>query len=443
MKRRCQKSWITTTVVLAGGMLASCLTVSADAAEPVAWAPSREDAVIVDSLAAAYPAEILPDVVTGQRVDTGSRVLRRPAGLSRPAPARLYGKPTSQIIAGEPLPGVVGTPIASDVIVEGSILGDGTIIDGGFIDGGVTGGDCCGLCGGVACPGDCCGNWNNCGPVHPCCLLPRPSFVGFEFFGGVQGFTGPANRGGSGSFGFHEGFNWGIPLCGCLAGQWGVHATQSTFDGNYLTTDDRNQLFLSGGLFRRVDWGLQWAGVIDYLHDEWDYEADLIQIRGELSWLWECKHEVGFWFTAGVHESNNMQVQQPVTLAENEGIGFQQQPLTFETNDLYAIFYRRQFSCGGEGRLFGGFTSDHQGLVGGDIQVPINPCWSLRSGFLYVVPDDRDGNDVPNFVEETWNVGISLVWTPRARDACGPKNYLRPLLNVADNGSFATRVVRE
>jgi hypothetical protein len=39
------------------------------------------------------------------------------------------------------------------------------------------------------------------------------------------------------------------------------------------------------------------------------------------------------------------------------------------------------------------------------------------------------------------NVGVSLVWTPCPRPACGP-NYSRPLFNVADNGSFLTRLLR-
>ena len=39
------------------------------------------------------------------------------------------------------------------------------------------------------------------------------------------------------------------------------------------------------------------------------------------------------------------------------------------------------------------------------------------------------------------NVGISLVWTPCPRSA-GCQNYNRPLFNVADNGSFLTRLLR-
>lgn len=405
------------------------------AADPPAWSPSREAAVIVDSLPAAHATEILPD----ERVLTGSRMLRRPAGLSRPAPAPFYGPPAGRIVAGEPLPLTMGTPIADEML-------PGEMFPGGVFAGEVlpgVGGDCglgfCEPC--VACPPDCCGTWQSCGPIHPLCLLPRPRLEGLEFFGGVQGFTGPANRGGSGSFGFHEGFNWGMPVCGLVAWQWGVTATQSTFDGNYLTSDDRNQLFLTGGFFRRVDWGLQWGLVVDYLHDEWDYEADLMQLRGELSWLFGCRHEIGFWFTAGVHQANNIQLRQAEF--DEGGIEFDTQRVTFEANDLFAFFYRRQLACGGEGRLFTGFTSNSQCLLGADILLPITPCWSLRSGFLYVVPDNSGASGIPGFVEETWNVGISLVWTPCARPALGPKHYCRPLLTVADNGAFPTRIVRE
>ena len=118
-------------------------------------------------------------------------------------------------------------------------------------------------------------------------------------FGGVQGFTGPANRGGSGSFGFHEGFNWGLPLGG-LAWQWGANWTQNNFDGSIFTADQRNQILLTAGLFRRVDWGLQGGVVVDYLHDDWYTTANLLQLRGELSWVYPYAHELGFWFATSL-----------------------------------------------------------------------------------------------------------------------------------------------
>jgi hypothetical protein len=274
--------------------------------------------------------------------------------------------------------------------------------------------------------------------------LPVPSFGGLELFSGVQGFTGPANRGGSGSFGFHEGFNWGMPILGYLSGQWGANWTQNNFSGNYLTTDSRDQIFITAGLFRRVDWGFQGGLVFDYLHDEWDYSADLAQLRGELSWLWaggpSCGcNEIGFWFTAGVNDSNNLIVQRPVFLGGGN-VRVVSSNATLAVNDIYAFFFRRQFACGGQGRLFGGFTGNSQGLVGGDALLPINPNWSLRSNFLFATAGSGDSTTEPGFARESWNVGISLVWTPCGR-AAGCQSYNRPLFNVADNGSFLTRLL--
>jgi hypothetical protein len=252
----------------------------------------------------------------------------------------------------------------------------------------------------------------------------------------VQGFTGPANRGGSGSFGFHEGFNWGIPIGGFMAGQIGAAWTQSNFDGNYLTPDQRNQFFATAGLFRRADWGLQGGVVFDYLHDDWDYTADLAQIRAELSWKWCGCNEIGAWAAIGVNDANDIAIQQPVF--GNGTIRSVNTTATLAVNDLYAFFFRRQFACGGNGRLFGGFTGHSQALVGGDAIVPINPCWSLRSSFMYVAPGGDDTTTDPRFARESWNVGISLVWTPCPRNNCCG-NYSRPLFNVADNGTFVTR----
>jgi hypothetical protein len=105
-------------------------------------------------------------------------------------------------------------------------------------------------------------------------------------------------------------------------------------------------------------------------------------------------------------------------------------------NDLYALYYRRQFACGGEGRLFGGFTNNNQGLFGGDARLPINPCWSLQADFIYVVPSDE--RELRGFADESWNVSVGVVWTPFARPGC--PRYCRPLFDVANNGTCVTRV---
>jgi hypothetical protein len=416
-------------------MLATVLLASAHAAWAIggivadqgsSWSPDRDGAAIAesfDSSEAAYETDVAP----GPGAVANSRLLsRRPAGLSRPAPWMSRNYVAQQ--GAEPLPSPSdraampasprGLPVPPMYHDHGPMLHDGAIY-------------------GDACCGDgCCGTWQSCGPAPICCLLPRLDCSSLELFAGPHGFTGPANRGASGSFGFHEGINWGSSLCGCGAFQVGANWTQSNFDGSFITDENRDQLFLTAGWFRRCDMGLQGGVVMDWQHDEWDYEVDVVQLRGELSWKC-CQDDFGAWVTTGVN--NDFADLNIAVDAGGGNIRIDGVNAGWEVNDLYAFFWRRQFACGGEGRVFGGFTGAGQGLVGADAQVPINPCWDLRGGFIYITPDSETP-EAPAFVQETWNVSLSLVWTPFKRPGCGP-NYCRPLFNVADNGSFATRVV--
>jgi hypothetical protein len=278
-----------------------------------------------------------------------------------------------------------------------------------------------------------------CGACGPdCCLVPCPRPDNIELFVGAQGFTGPLNRGGSGSFGFHEGINGGMPfICG-LALQAGYQATQNNFEGAFFTPDDRTQSFVTLGLFRRVDLGLQGGVVVDYLHDEWDYSVDLAQLRGELSWRMPCEHEFGFWFSAGLDRTTvpARVVEFDVPGEDDSTATAADGTLVIEPMDIYAFFYRKQLACGGEGRIFGGFTDDSRGLLGMNLRLPVNECLDLRTDFLYVVPREESAL---GFAEEAWNVSFSFAWRPFARRPCGP-NYCRPLFDVANNGSFLTRI---
>ena len=273
-------------------------------------------------------------------------------------------------------------------------------------------------------------NWgDNC---NPCCFpLPRIGYI--EGFMGAHGFTGPLNRS-TGSFGFQEGFNAGLPFfCGTTV-QAGINATQSNFQGAPFTPDDRTQFFTTLGAFRRVDLGLQMGVVVDFLHDDWDYNIDLTQVRGEIGWMMPCGNELGFWFAAGGDQATT---DAQVPFFGNNSITFRSSTLDVEPVDIYAFYYRRQFECGGEGRIFGGGTDDSRGLLGGNIRLPINPCWQFSTDFLYVVADDEADF---RFNDESWNISFNLVWTPFGQGRGGCQNYCRPLLDVANNGSFLTRL---
>lgn len=314
--------------------------------------------------------------------------------------------------------------ILQDAPVPETIDVGGTVVeqfDSGFSSGCT---DCAGS-GGCG-PGGCCGT------CFTCCLLPIPIPVicmdNFELSMGVHGFTGPANRGETGSFGFNEGINWATSLpcapCGELGVQLGAEFDHSNFSGAEFTNDDRNQIFVTGGVFRRVDWGMQGGVVVDYMSDNWYFNADLVQVRGELSWMFPQGHEIGAWFTVGTNDDTST----------FPTIGAVATTETFQPTDLFAFFYRTQFDgCGAQGRLFGGFTGDSDGLIGGDIRLPINSRWALDAGFTFLVPEEATG--ARGHESESWNVGINLVWYPGSRTATG-RDYYRPLFNVANNGSF-------
>jgi hypothetical protein len=287
-------------------------------------------------------------------------------------------------------------------------------------------------CGDQATP-DCggCGQCNGC--LIPCPILALDNI---ELFAGTQGFTGPLNLGETGSFGFHCGVNWGAPVA-CMPNQpigvqIGYRGVSSNLSGASFTADSRHQSFLTGGLFRRVDWGLQGGVVVDVLSDKWYYDdLTLTQLRGELSWVFPQCHELGFFFTASSKTND---------AASTTWLDGRQRTVIkeYEATDLMAFFYRRRFEAvgGGNGRLFAGFTGNSGGLIGADFDLPMTENWALKTGFTYLIP--QDGNNRVAYLDEAWNVAISLVWYPGRRKAVG-NDYFRPLFDVADNGIFIPR----
>jgi hypothetical protein len=270
-----------------------------------------------------------------------------------------------------------------------------------------------------------CGGCNSCA-LGPCCIgFPRGHL---QLFAGVQGFTGPANRpDGRGSFGFNEGLNWGMPIpgFGCLAAQVGFRATQSNLSGSEFTDDSRNQGFLTAGLFRRVDAGLQGGLVVDYMSESWYRDVDLTNVRGELSWVICGVHDLGFWFTSASKDTVEFSFDNE--LAE-----------TWEPTDLFALFYRYQFGdCrDGEARLFAGWSGSGDGYIGFDTLFPVTDSISVEANVAYLIPEEGKGQGFnAGHTQESWNIGLGVVWYP-GRRYVGRDHYCRPLFRVADNGNF-------
>jgi hypothetical protein len=254
----------------------------------------------------------------------------------------------------------------------------------------------------------------------------------FSVFAGIDAFKGPVDQGQNGNHGVHEGFNMGIPLsylCN-IGGQFGVRGTQSNFSGTTLSPDERNQVFVTAGIFRRKPCGLQWGAAADWLDERYYVDMNLVQGRGEISWIFQRGGELG----AMVSSSSDHDEAEFFT---GDAIEFD----SWAATEQVAMFYRRPLSHCGEIRIWGGATSERDGILGGDLLAPISDRCAVAVIANYKIPDDSagdaDGNGIgAGHVDEAWSLGVSLVWYPGRCAKAERSNPFRPLFNVADNAAF-------
>ncbi len=252
-----------------------------------------------------------------------------------------------------------------------------------------------------------------------------------QVFAGIQGFKGSLDQGRNGNFGVHEGFNFGAPL-GIFDWGWqiGAEATQSNFAGDDVVdprSANRNQFFITGGIFKRAhDWGFQWGVVYDWLHDDYYVQQDMKQIRSDSSFLFPGGiHELGYFGAYGTGGGNWVLIDRSL-----------KNYLVMEPTDIFAFYYRRYFDGGGDGRVWVGFSGRGDGLVGGEIRVPMGKNWELENRFNYLIP--KQGSGSGGEIQESWAVTIDLVFYLGHPARCERYHPYRPMLNVADNSLFMT-----
>ncbi len=236
-----------------------------------------------------------------------------------------------------------------------------------------------------------------------------------------------------GSFGFQEGFNFGSRLPSVAGGQvgaqLGMRFTHTQIDGTYAGIDSRTQTFITAGLFRRVDYGFQGGLVVDYLHDDWVYQADLLQLRGEVSFLFSPCHDFGFRFTDSQQTDD--------TTATITGLATPVD-LRLSAMNTYRFFYRCRFGdCGRvAAEVQAGFTEESSAVLGIDLSAPLQHQVGLHASATYLLPPSEASDP---YSREGWNLGIAMVWTP-GRLFGSQRDYYRPLLAVADNGSLLSKL---
>lgn len=253
-----------------------------------------------------------------------------------------------------------------------------------------------------------------------------------DYFAGAQSWDSPTFRNSAasdynGGAGFYAGTNLGIPLCrltcGLLSGQAGVRAVQSEINGD----PNISQLFATAGLFRRVDYGLQFGVVLDYLREDVLFESEVMQIRGDLSWQYAGGNAFGFRFARGIQDD-----QVPDIIP---GAGAAQ--FRLETLDNYRFYYRTNCIAGGYSDVFLGW-SDESHLVGGlDLDIPVTERVALNAGATWLLPTTNPANVLGGNSEDAWNIFVGFAFRPQGR--CYYDNYDRPILPVADNGSMVLR----
>jgi hypothetical protein len=291
---------------------------------------------------------------------------------------------------------------------------------------------------GCACEPGCGCPDGNCGSKDLCCIgsddgeachsvrIRLPRWQELTVFGGVHGFKGPYDRErDSGNFGFHEGFNAGFKIPSTSAGyQIGYRAVHSQLNGDIDTNiaDPHTQQFFTAGIFQRAKDGIQFGIVWDMLRDERWGAVDFHQLRGEVSMIERGCHEIGL--AAAMHLNDH----EPFP-ADDETPS-----VLFQPTDQYLLFYRFHGPRGGEGRFYGGFNDDDDGIVGADMLVPLSDRWSLATGFTYLIPAEHAGREGAS--QEAWNIATALVWHWDCRARSSHASCYRPMFNVADNGSL-------
>ncbi len=247
---------------------------------------------------------------------------------------------------------------------------------------------------------------------------------------GVLGFRNTVSNLEQGNFGLDLGLNWSTPnsLIFGLSAQAGGHFVQSSSEGVEVNGeslgDDRSQFFWTSGVFHRGDcW--QFGAVYDSLRDNQYDEFTIGQVRVELSQKIFGDLDFGFRGAFAIDDQLiNVWQFDKKEMSKDQATAI----------SWYSLFLRKYFEWGGEGMIYGGVTELEDGLVGGQIEVPISDSIALRNSFSFVFSNDN--NRWNAIFDQTWNVSATFVFYLNGGARENSNNPLRPLFDVADNGTF-------
>ncbi|MDR1479324.1 MAG: hypothetical protein LBJ00_10315 [Planctomycetaceae bacterium] len=303
----------------------------------------------------------------------------------------------------------------------------------------------------------CADGYNSCGEVvydggfcSPMMTKPFGSGIldNLTIFGGITGFKAgqlDATRGGN--FGFTEGVNWSAPVsvqyC-TLSTQLGFRAIHSNVNGNFAHTigiaekDRRTQYFFTAGLFKRDLTSPIQAGVaFDHFEDNLYGKLNLTQLRFELSVRTFSNLEYGFIGNFGLEDGSSSHIDIRENLLRY-GTLVNNYRYKIESQNYYTLFARKHFAAGNTGEFRIGATEYGHVLMSANGEFPINDRVALNGAFTTMIPNGSGG-----WNRETWDLSVGLVIYFRGGAMTKTCNENRPMFDVAQNGSFLTRIMRK
>ncbi len=250
----------------------------------------------------------------------------------------------------------------------------------------------------------------------------------------------------SNNFGYRTGFNTGLAVFGdsLIRGQigssYGVYDWKGRADLNpaYDNHPDsvEQQTFVTAGLYKRGDVcagdRVSWGVVYDHMYDtRWGLFANQVhvgQLRSVFSWARDESNAFGVWGAV------RMQHDQTVILDPVSG------PSTVRAVDQINAFWHHNWETGGDTTFYiGAADSNASWVFGFNGEVPLSQRVAMYANTAYLIPGSATGPQ--GNVEEIWNVslGLSFYMGGKAGNSSVTGQYGLPLLNVADNGTFAVQ----
>ncbi len=245
------------------------------------------------------------------------------------------------------------------------------------------------------------------------------------------------------NFGFRTGANTSFALPGpwTLRGQIGASYGAYDFHGReqLFGRDDpiEQQVFTTTGIFKRsqieqgdpLAWGVVYDLMVSVAAGERADDIRLAQLRAYVGHALSKSDELGVWMAFRL-TSDYAPAQRVRVNATDQVNGF----------------WHRRWSSGGDTFTYVGWADDPGSVVIGlRGLVPLNNRFGIVGNVQYIIPSTTGGDTHPTlpvddiFNQEAWNISFGVVFYPGGKAASPSVSGIatRPLLPVADNGSFS------